>query len=31
LDAWRSGPGDTEQLRTAVYRYRDFLDRLLGS
>jgi hypothetical protein len=30
LDAWRSGPGDTEQLRTAVYRYRDFLDRLLG-
>jgi hypothetical protein len=31
LDAWRSGPGDTEQLRAAVHRYRDFLDRLLGS
>jgi hypothetical protein len=30
LDAWRSGPGDTEQLRAAVHRYRDFLDRLLG-
>jgi hypothetical protein len=31
LDTWRSGPGDTEQLRAAVHRYRDFLDRLLGS
>ncbi|NJC65374.1 hypothetical protein HC028_12790 [Planosporangium flavigriseum] len=31
LDAWRNGPGDTEQLRAAVHRYRDFLDRLLGS
>ncbi|MCW2642737.1 MAG: hypothetical protein JWP76_5043 [Dactylosporangium sp.] len=31
LDAWRHGPGDTEQLRAAVHRYRDFLDRLLGS
>ncbi|HEV7898742.1 MAG TPA: hypothetical protein VGP31_12960 [Planosporangium sp.] len=31
LDTWRSGAGDTEQLRAAVHRYRDFLDRLLGS
>lgn len=31
LDTWRQGPGDTEQLRAAVSRYRDFLDRLLGS
>jgi hypothetical protein len=31
LDTWRSGPGDTEELRTAVYRYREFLDRMLGT
>jgi len=31
LDGWRSAEGgDTEHLRMAVRRYRDFLDRLLG-
>lgn len=31
LDAWQSGDdGDTEQMRVAMQRYRDFLDRLLG-
>jgi hypothetical protein len=31
LDGWQSGqPDDTEQLRVAVRRYRDFLDRMLG-
>jgi hypothetical protein len=30
LGTWRSGGGDdTEQLRAAVARYREFLDRLL--
>jgi hypothetical protein len=31
LGTWRSNPGDTEELRAAVYRYRDFLNRLVGS
>jgi hypothetical protein len=32
LDAWRSGKAeDTEGLRIAVRRYRDFLDRVLGT
>jgi hypothetical protein len=31
LDGWQSGqPDDTEQLRVAIRRYRDFLDRMLG-
>lgn len=31
LDDWQSGQsGDTEQLRVAVRRYRDFLNRMLG-
>jgi hypothetical protein len=31
LDGWASGgDGDTEQLRTALQRYRDFFDRMLG-
>ncbi len=31
LDGWQSGQaGDTEELRVAVRRYRDFLDRILG-
>ncbi len=31
LDSWRSGNGeDTEVLRAALRRYRDFLDSLLG-
>lgn len=31
LDGWQSAQGeDTEVLRTALTRYRDFLDRLLG-
>jgi hypothetical protein len=31
LDNWQSGqPDDTEQLRVAIRRYRDFLDRMLG-
>lgn len=31
LDDWQSGQsGDTEQLRVAVRRYRDFLDKMLG-
>ena len=31
LDGWQSGrAGDTEELRVAVRRYRDFLDRILG-
>jgi len=31
LDGWQSGQaGDTEELRVAVRRYRDFLDRVLG-
>jgi hypothetical protein len=31
LDSWQSGASsDTEQLRVAVRRYRDFLDRMLG-
>jgi hypothetical protein len=31
LDSWQSGrSGDTEELRVAVRRYRDFLDRMLG-
>jgi hypothetical protein len=31
LSSWRSaGNGDTEQLRVAVQRYREFLDRVLG-
>ena len=31
LDSWRSDQGDdTEVLRMALRRYRDFLDRLLG-
>ena len=31
LDGWTSGgDGDTEQLRTAFQRYRDFFDRMLG-
>jgi hypothetical protein len=31
LDSWQSGQaGDTEELRVAVRRYRDFLDRMLG-
>ncbi|NJP33040.1 hypothetical protein [Micromonospora thermarum] len=31
LGAWQSaGSADTEQLRVAVRRYRDFLDRVLG-
>jgi hypothetical protein len=31
LGTWRSNPSDTEELRAAVYRYRDFLNRLVGS
>jgi hypothetical protein len=31
LDGWASGgDGDTEQLRVALQRYRDFFDRMLG-
>jgi hypothetical protein len=31
LDGWASGGnGDTEQLRVALQRYRDFFDRVLG-
>jgi hypothetical protein len=31
LDGWATGgDGDTEQLRVALQRYRDFFDRLLG-
>ena len=31
LDGWQSGqPDDTEQLRVAIRRYRDFMDRMLG-
>ncbi|MFC4107062.1 hypothetical protein ACFOX0_14140 [Micromonospora zhanjiangensis] len=31
LGGWQNGePGDTEQLRVVVRRYRDLLDRLLG-
>jgi hypothetical protein len=31
LDGWRSGEGhDTEHLRVALRRYRDFFDRLLS-
>ena len=31
LDDWRGGEGgDTENLRTALRRYRDFFDRVLG-
>lgn len=31
LGAWRAGDStDTEELRVAVHRYRNFLDRLLG-
>jgi hypothetical protein len=31
LAGWQRGDsGDTEELRTALQRYRDFLDRLLG-
>ena len=30
LDGWQQHGDDTEMLRTAVQRYRDFLDRLLG-
>jgi hypothetical protein len=31
LGTWRANPSDTEELRAAVYRYRDFLNRLVGS
>jgi hypothetical protein len=32
LDSWRASEGDdTEVLRMALRRYRDFLDRLLGA
>lgn len=31
LGTWRSNPSDTEELRAAVYRYREFLNRLVGS
>jgi len=30
LGGWQSQPGETEQLRVVVRRYRDFLDRVLG-
>lgn len=30
LDDWRSADGDTERLRVAMRRYRDFFERLLG-
>ncbi|MDT5038504.1 MAG: hypothetical protein QOE03_3689, partial [Micromonosporaceae bacterium] len=30
LAGWRSADRDTEQLRVAVRRYREFLDRVLG-